>query len=84
MPYSVICFVKNRKICTADFFLPQFVKLREAVEKYRQEAAEAIQKYEKSEEKLQECTREQDEVNYSIPLQSSFFRNSEARGFYIV
>ncbi|KAG6557215.1 hypothetical protein Mapa_001142 [Marchantia paleacea] len=40
----------------------QFVKLREAVEKYRQEAAEAIQKYEKSEEKLQECTREQDEV----------------------
>ncbi|KAL3693894.1 hypothetical protein R1sor_007545 [Riccia sorocarpa] len=40
----------------------QFLKLKEAVEKYRLEAAEAIQRCERSEEKLQECTREQDEV----------------------
>ncbi|OAE21380.1 hypothetical protein AXG93_3658s1020 [Marchantia polymorpha subsp. ruderalis] len=49
----------------------QFVKLREAVEKYRQEAAEAIQKYEKSEEKLQECTREQDEEDMFVELQKT-------------
>lgn len=36
--------------------------LREAVEKYRIEAAEAVHKQEKAEEKLKECTQEQDEV----------------------
>ncbi|KAL2634282.1 hypothetical protein R1flu_005761 [Riccia fluitans] len=40
----------------------QFLKLKEAVEKYRLEAAEALQRCERSEEKLQECTREQDDV----------------------
>ncbi|CAM6117692.1 unnamed protein product [Calypogeia fissa] len=43
-------------------FEEQFAMLREAVEKYKKEAADAVYKQEKAEERVQECTREQDEV----------------------